>query len=187
MFPTYSSDDLLKFLKAMDKNMTSKERLMIIGGTAAALGYNVSKRTRDVDFIGDFSAFQVAYEKAKQETGLDIPFESVNWADGPHEMEDRLQKIKEPKLQNIQIFYPDPYDLVLMKTKRGEQHDLEANTEICTNENLKEEELIKRYNEEMGHTIGNKTILQLNMFALIETAFGEDSLKKHQSSIRKHD
>ena len=99
----------------------------------------------------------------------------------------RLQKIKEPKLRNIQIFYPDPYDLVLMKTKRGEQHDLEANTEICTNENLEVAELIKRYNEEMGHTIGDKTILQLNMFALIETAFGKSIFEKHKSSIKKHD
>jgi hypothetical protein len=186
MFLTFSSNDLQEFLVTMDKHMSTKQKLLIIGGTAASLGFKVSKRTRDIDFIGDFSVFEEAYKKAKQETGLDIPFEPVNWADGPYDFEDRLQEVKRLKLKKIKLFHPDPYDLVLMKASRGEQHDLEANKEICSNENLSAETLIERYNKEMGHTIGNKSSLQLNMFALIETVFGEDVFNELKATIKKH-
>lgn len=45
-------DDLRRFLQAMDGALSERVRILIIGGSAAALGYDVDTNTRDIDTLG---------------------------------------------------------------------------------------------------------------------------------------
>ena len=67
--------------------------LSIIGGSAAALAYEVSRYTNDIDTVDDVSKIQTAYEAAKSETGLEIPFGPARVADFPYEYESRLEDV----------------------------------------------------------------------------------------------
>lgn len=53
-------EDLRRFLHAMDDALTERVRILIIGGSAAALGYDVDTTTRDIDTLGFDERLQAA-------------------------------------------------------------------------------------------------------------------------------
>jgi len=56
-----------------------------------------------------------AYEKAKKDTGLDIPLSQAGVADAPYNFEDRLTTYDEIPMQKLVVRIPEIHDLILMK------------------------------------------------------------------------
>src|SRR5690242_5783250 len=127
---TYGKAEIENFLLAIDEEMKSSFDLIIIGGTAAALGYSVLRYTKDIDTVNKITAIETAYEKAKLKTGLNIPMGPTGVEDGPCNYYERLIEYSIPGLKKLRILLPEKHDLVLMKTVRGYAHDLEAAEEI---------------------------------------------------------
>ncbi len=175
----YRSDDLLRFLEAVDRRLHEPFRFVVIGGSAALLGYGIDRVTRDIDTVdGTFKRFSHVFEAARQETGLQIPIDHAAVFDAPHDYEDRLLALSIPELKNIQILVPEKHDLVLMKTMRAEEIDLETAKQIQAAHGIDRETLILRWIEEMDHVIGDRRRLDLNLLALIERLFGEPAARE---------
>ena len=104
---------------------------MVIGGAAAALAYGATRSTEDIDTFHPLSsAVQRAVEEAQRSTGLNIPVSFAAVADAPYDFEDRLVSIPGLALERLTIVVPERHDLVLMKTLRGYQHDVEVIEQI---------------------------------------------------------
>ena len=168
MLDVYGRDQILGFLKALDKELDEPFELILIGGTAATLAYKVTRATRDIDAINDVKGLQKAYEATKQKTGVDIPLEQVSVFDAPYDYEDRLVILEDSSLTNLVIKIPEIHDLILMKTIRGYEHDFEAIQEMIEKNEVSKSTLEERIRNELGQAIGNKKRIGLNFSALLE-------------------
>ncbi|MCP4713618.1 MAG: hypothetical protein GY868_00760 [Deltaproteobacteria bacterium] len=173
VFRKYSAQEIKIFLKAIDKNLSQKAEVIIIGGTAAALAYKVSRYTQDIDTFTFNPEIERACPIASQETGFTIPFGPAGVADAPYYYEDRLQPYKQLQLNKLKIFIPEIHDLILMKTVRCFEHDLDTITELCRKNSVSPEILIARFQEEMDHISLPGKKLALNVLAALEAGFGE--------------
>jgi hypothetical protein len=126
----FNRAQLVTFLRAVDHNLSDPLTVIVIGGSAAILGYNSPVRTSDVDLFessgNDFEAFKTASAAAREETGLAIGVEVATVADIPDSYQDRVREAKISGLENLTIAVPDKYDLALSKTLRCMPHDVEA-------------------------------------------------------------
>lgn len=112
-------------MAAVDNFLTEPARIVLIGGSAAALGYGVETVTRDVDaFEGDRDQIQAAAKMARAATGIDIPIDFPGVADLPYNYEERLHRVLE-SLGKLRVFVVEKHDLVLSKIVRGTDHDME--------------------------------------------------------------
>jgi hypothetical protein len=165
--------ELEQFLRSVDVALRRPTSVVIIGGAAAAVRYGVGTGTRDIDTwtsVQDDLADAVA--TARQVTGLDVPFGKSGIADGPWDFESRLQRAL-PHLERLTVLVPERHDLVLMKTVRGDEHDLQAADAIHRADPLDVDVLVRRFEDEMGAVIGDRRMLELNFLTLIERLFPE--------------
>lgn len=173
----YTKNDLLVFLRAVDKHMSEEFKLVVIGGSAATLAFRSSKSTKDIDTFNDPSPIERACAAARDDTGLDVPLEMAGVADAPYEYESRLQRLKVPGLKWLKIWVPEKHDLALMKIIRGYENDLMTVKELKQRQGLDLEVLLKRFRKEMGHIIHDPDRLRLNLLSAIEFAFGPEEAK----------
>jgi hypothetical protein len=169
----YERDELRRFLEAVDKSLARSVHVVIIGGTAAALRYGVRRTTHDIDtWTTVQDSLLDAVEEAQTATGLVVPFQQSGVADGPFDMESRLERVL-PDLRKLEVFVPEKHDLVLMKTVRAYEHDLETIEAIHRMSPLDLDTLVERYEKEMGAIIGDPARLRGNFLAVIERLFPE--------------
>jgi hypothetical protein len=165
-------DDLRRFLEAMDAALTECVPILIIGGSAAALGYDVDTTTRDIDTLGLDERLQSAAGAARAVTGLDIPIQNAAIADLPWNYEDRLRRVM-PNLLHLEVLVPEAHDLVLSKLMRGAEHDLEQIAALHRRHPLDLELLVDRFTNEMSHRVGDPRTLELNLLNCVEILWGE--------------
>lgn len=87
-FSKYTSKDVQTLLKVIDANLDKKFEIILIGGAAGLLAYKATRLTQDIDTFNKIGALKSAYEKAKQDTGLEIPLSQAGVADAPYNFED---------------------------------------------------------------------------------------------------
>jgi hypothetical protein len=185
-FPRHNSEDLRRFLVAVDTHLVTPARMVVIGGSAVALGYGVQQTTNDVDtFETDLTHINVAAEKARAETGLDIPVGNSTVADLPYHFEDRLQQIL-TELRNLSVFVPDRHDLVLSKIVRAGEHDFQAIDELHTLQPLDFDTLLTRYLEEMDHVVTDMKVLKQKFLICVRSLFGEIDEQRANRAIERH-
>ena len=72
--PTFGAEELETFLRAVDRHLTARTRIEVIGGAAAALAHRAESTTDDLDTRHALTlALEQAVARATKETGLDIP------------------------------------------------------------------------------------------------------------------
>jgi hypothetical protein len=170
----YTPGELRRFLAAMDRALAHPAEVVVIGGAAAAIGYGVSSGTRDIDtWTQVHEDLAAAAERARETTGLRVPFAQSGVADGPHDFESRLERAR-PRLKRLRVRMPERHDLVLMKVLRGDEHDLQAIEAIHHRSPLELSILLKRYQEEMGATIIAPRRLRGQFLTMVERLFPED-------------
>lgn len=174
----YTRREFNALLKAIDANLEQKVVIIVIGGAAAILRYKSTRLTSDIDAFNNVSALQTAYKKAKKEAGLDIPLARAGVADGPYNFEDRLRTYRGIALKKLIVKIPEIHDLILMKTIRGYEHDLEVIEELCKKNRVNQKVLVGRYRTEMSHVIGNRSTLDLNFAAMLSRCFGDAAAQK---------
>lgn len=177
IFRKYTNKDVQRLLKAIDANLEKQFEIILIGGAAALLAYKATRLTHDIDSFNNIGALKMAYEKAKQDTGLEIPLSQTGVADAPYNFEERLVEYSKLKLKKLIIKIPEIHDFILMKTIRGYEHDLDVIEEISQKNKVSKEILIERFETEMDHVIGNKKMLKLNFAATLSRCFGEEVAK----------
>jgi hypothetical protein len=167
---TFLKDELERFLAAVDRALVGPVDVVVIGGTAAALRYGVTRATHDID---TWTAVQkdlaLAVEKARATTRLHIPVARSAVADAPADFESRLERVL-PHLERLRVLVPEKHDLVLMKAMRGYEHDLQAIEEIHAHSPLELATLVRRFQDEMT-PIGDPARIRGNVLALVERLF----------------
>jgi hypothetical protein len=168
-------DELVRFLTAVDAALEQPVTVIIIGGSAAAVAYGISRGTRDVDTWTKVTAtLDAAVRQARQATGLDVPFSHSGVADGPHDFEARLRRTL-PELDKLEVLVPERHDLVLMKAIRGYEHDLEQIEEMHRQEPLDLDTLVDRYENEMGAVVGDPSRLRGNILLRVERLYPREA------------
>ena len=181
----FKGDELRRFLRAVDGHLSSPFQLIVIGGSAALLGYGIDRVTQDIDtWDNEHTRIADALELARKETGLNIPVQHPGIQDAPLHFEDRLKTVQIRGLRNLVIRVPERHDLVLMKMLRGEQKDLEAAEQIKAKRGLDPETLIGRYLEEMMHVVGEIRILDLNLLALVGRLYGAGAASNAEKRLK---
>jgi hypothetical protein len=80
----FSADELKTFLRALDRELDRRRKMVIIGGGALALGYAVSTATNDIDtFHSIVAELQDAAARARDITGLNVPIADSQVAQCP--------------------------------------------------------------------------------------------------------
>jgi len=70
----FGADEIRAFLQAVDRHLTSRVRVEIIGGSAAALAYGASSTTSDLDTFNAINKELLeAVARASEETGFQSP------------------------------------------------------------------------------------------------------------------
>ena len=175
----YTIEELTAFLQAVDKHLNRKINLIVIGGTAAALGYKYAGATQDIDTANSVSAeLEEALKLARNETGLDIAVSHASVYDPPSDFEDRLVELKDLNLKNLILQVPDALDLALMKIVRGERHDLDAIESIIKAGKIPFSTAVDRFVSEMGAVVKSKRDLQMNFLVMIERCYGEAKMNE---------
>ncbi len=179
----FTAKELEEFLIAIESLLIRETEIIIIGGTAAALAYKVSLSTQDIDTWNSIKGLEDAYKKAIKKTKLEIPMNQTSVADAPHNFENRLIQYKLNKFKKLKVYIPNVVDLILMKMLRGYEHDLNAIEEMVKNENVKANELVKIFKQELGSVIGDKRKIDLNFLAVIQRCYGKELSQKIQLEI----
>jgi len=105
-------------------------------------------------------------------TGFQIPVSQATVADVPYNYEDRLER-QLPELKHLEVWVLEKHDLVLSKTVRCYEHDLQQILEIHGSVALSFDALVDRFESEMTNVIGDPARIRSNFLIMIETVFGE--------------
>jgi hypothetical protein len=177
-FRKYTRDELVRFVRSVDRFIDEPTKLLVIGGAAAALEYGATGSTKDIDTWTNVPrAVAKAAVNAREATGLEVPIEKAAVTDGPYHYEDRIRSAA-MRLKKLQIFVPDRHDLALMKVVRGDRHDEDMIADIHAHHPLRLETLLKRFEEEMGHVTKDERILRSQFRALVSRLFGPAAARR---------
>lgn len=166
----FQRTEIERFLRAVDKALTKRLELIVIGGSAATLHCGAARATQDIDTLTSVSsALTAAAAKARKVTGLGIPIQRVTIADEPEDFASRLERVL-PRLKHLRIFVPERHDLVLMKSTRAFEHDIQVIREIHEHAPLSLEILVDRFIGEMS-PIGHPVRIRRNFLTVIEALF----------------
>ena len=180
----YRRDEIEQFLTAVDAALSQPARVVVIGGSAAALHYGVTRATHDIDTWNAMRAdLEAAVRAAHQTTGLPVPMGSTGVADAPYEFESRVERVL-PALPRLEVYVPEKHDLILMKTMRADEHDIQAIVEIHANSPLDLDTLVHRFKSEMGAAIGDPQRLRGNFLVVVERLF-PDAVETVARSLRR--
>lgn len=196
MFQKYSTIQLERFVVAIDEVLTENLRLLFIGGSAAALAYNLKTHTKDIDIFGDSEQFHVDYhylktleKSAGEKAGFLIPIDTVGVADAPYNYEDRvyLAPLSE-RLKRLSVYVPERHDFFLMKIMRGNEHDVQHLREIHNGGNPFEPQLLcDRFIKEMDHVaLGTRELIDNFLNAVFEV-FEEEEASQVENNIKHSD
>jgi len=174
--------ELTRFLGCLDTHLSQPTELIMIGGAAASLAYGIDRTTTDIDITETTSGFEEALRLARQETGLNVPFQQVGIWDGPYCFEDRLEVV-DLKLRKLRVLVPEKHDLALMKVVRGQENDRDAIRQIAGKMGLDEKTLVDRFTREMTHVIGNPAHLRDNFLVVIEMLYGEAAADRVEAAL----
>src|SRR5262245_56424103 len=105
----FGIDDICRLLEAVDRHLMAPSVVVIIGGAAAAF-HRAESTTNDIDTNDALNAeLQDAIQRAKAETGLNIPINYSAVADVPWNFEDRLER-QLPELRKLQVRVLEKHD-----------------------------------------------------------------------------
>jgi hypothetical protein len=169
----HGRSDIERFVAAIDAAIEEPTAVLVIGGAAAIIHYGAESPTHDIDTFQRLSpALERAAAVATAQTGLDIPVSFAAVADAPYNFEDRLERVTELGLRNLDIYVPERHDLALMKTVRGYEHDVEVIAELHRKQPFDLDVLKTRLHDEMSHVIKDPRTLRLNFVQVVDRLFG---------------
>lgn len=180
----FTPEELVLFLRAIDTCLEAEASMILIGGSAVAIGYEVDVGTQDIDtFQSDLVLIAHAARQAREVTGLKIPVSNAGVADVPWNYRDRLVPLL-PELCKLSVFTLEKHDLALSKAIRGSEQDLQQLAELHRLQVLDFETLVHRFITEMDHVVRDPKLLLLSFVVLIEELYGESQGIEARRRIR---
>lgn len=176
MLKRHGRAEIERFVIAIDAAIEEPTAVLVIGGAAAIIHYGAESPTHDIDTFQRISpALQRAAAVASEQTGLEIPVSFAAVADAPYNFEDRLERVTELGLKNLDIYVPERHDLALMKTIRGYEHDIAVIAELHRKQPFDLDTLKTRLRDEMSHVIKDPRSLRINFVLVVDRLFGKST------------
>jgi uncharacterized nucleotidyltransferase DUF6036 len=184
---SFTPEELRRFLKAADARLSARVEMIVLGGGALAVAWDVDLGTSDIDtWTSVPPPLRRAVDHARKDTGLRVPVFHASVSDAPYHFEDRLLRVL-PELRRLIVFVPDPYDVALSKTCRGYQKDIDAIAALHGRHPLDREVLVGRYLDEMSHVTGDPGRIEQNFVLLVDRLYGEIEADRVKDLLRDRD
>lgn len=180
----FQSNEIATFLRAVDKHLSKRFDLVIIGGAAAALSFGAESGTLDIDSATSLTAIRKACETAEEETGLNVPIGRTPVFEAPYEYEERLQRLSLRGLKRLRIFVPEKHDWALMKIARLDDKDIEDIKEVGSKVGFDKKVFLQRFLEEMTHIEPGKRLAS-QFVAMMEELYGKDEADRMEADVRR--
>ena len=134
----FGRSELLKFVRAVDRNLTAPATVIVVGGSAAILGYDALVRTADIDLFesgtDNLALFKEASELAQKQTKLAVGVDNATVVDIPFNYQDRARSLNIPELERLTINVPDGArwtmaETAIVRSASQQSHRTEAATQ----------------------------------------------------------
>jgi hypothetical protein len=169
----FDAAELKRFLVALDEALQIRVQVIVIGGSALALGYGVAAATSDVDtYETRTELLHEAAMVARNVTGLNVPIANSGVAQLPPDYEDRLVPVL-PELARLEIRVLDAYDLAASKLLRGNEHDRQQLRELHDAVSLDLATLAARFDALLAGYVGDPSEPRWSFFHFVEEVWGE--------------
>jgi hypothetical protein len=155
----FNKEMMLYLLRSFDEycyKLGARLTLILIGGAAFILEYDLPRYTNDIDIISS----TVINSKGIDFESFGISIVSVGILNLPSDFQSRLHKIN--GYWN-EIFALDAIDLILLKLGRGDRKDIEDCKYLIESEQVNINELLRIYEDWKIDYIGNVDRLDANM------------------------
>lgn len=167
----FSAEDIATVLRAADAHLDQPARLVVIGGTAIGLLADPRRTTSDLDVLsGTEPKVLRALERARAETGLQVPIQPVGIYAAPDDFESRLEPLRISGLKLLDARVPEPHDLALMKMARGRTNDIDAIEVLHAHRPLQFDVLLGRFRQ--TEVVGSRRDFEISLILTVERLFG---------------
>lgn len=144
-----------EFLGELDALLDESFALHCIGGFAVVVGYGLPRSTNDLDYrslvpcnrIDDLQRLAGSASDLARKHKVHLQYTGVESM--PENYEERLTELYPGHFQNLRLFVPDPYDLVLSKLSRNIDKDREDVEFLAKTKHLDPAVLRERYEKEL--------------------------------------
>lgn len=169
----FTPTEMIQFLEAVDRLVETPVALVIIGGSALALGYGVSAATTDIDTFGaDVEDVQRAAALAREQTGLAVAVGPSVVAQLPDGYRERLNRVI-PHLTKLHLWVLDRYDLAASKLLRGVDKDRQQLRQLHELVPFDRDTLVQRFQDLLGDYVGDPTEPRWSLYFFVEELWGE--------------
>lgn len=166
--------ELLAYLHQINGQLRKKVTLVAVGGTAMTL-YGLKEATKDIDFCAankeDFSLISSIVKKISGKFRLDLFSEShIYILQLPENYVAKSRPLKE-QFRNLEVRLLSPIDIILTKTSRLNERDLEDIRALVSKKRVDKKKLIKRYQLVKSTYAGSETAFQDRFEQVIKAFF----------------
>ena len=143
-----NKQDLLAYLHKIDRQLKKKVTLVAVGGTAMTL-YGLKEATKDVDFCvvnkDNFALISLIDKKIGGKFRLDMFSNGhIYILQLPKDYAAKSRHVKE-QFKNLTVKLLSPIDIILTKTSRLNERDLEDIRSLVSKNRIDKNKLIERY------------------------------------------
>jgi len=166
-----------RFLKELDALLRDQVQLHCIGGFVVSLVYGLPRPTADIDYyavvpyrsIGDLQRWAGPDSALAQR--YKVHLQHVPMISLPEDYADRLSEIYPGRYENLGLYAPDPYDLILSKLERNSSKDRDDVAFVATSLRLRRELLRERYQKELRPYLANESRHDLTLELWLDVCF----------------
>ncbi len=166
-----------EFLGELDALLPGQVEVHCIGGFVASLYYGLPRATGDVDFfsalpiecVNDLQTMAGAGSALARKYKVHVQYVTVN--NLPENYKERLLEMFPGRFKKLQLYAPDPYDLILSKLERNSAKDRDDVEYLARTCHLKPEALRERYEKELRPYLANETRHDLTLRLWLESCF----------------
>ena len=180
----FNAKEQRALLASIDKKLSRKVNIVIIGGSALSLKYNSKHSTEDIDTYGRSGDIDSLLDYAQQMTGFEIAIQNAGVAYLPVNYKSRLVRIL-PECKKLIVFVPELHDFALSKIARSHENDLEAVDDLYSTGKLKEGVLFRRYFTEMEDLHGNQENLDYRFGYTMGKLYGQEARDRVEKEFRR--
>jgi uncharacterized nucleotidyltransferase DUF6036 len=166
-----------EFLRELDALLPNQVKVHCIGGFVVSLYYGLPRPTGDIDFysalpiacVNDLEAKAGAGSALAKKYKIHVQHVAVNSL--PENYEERLSEMFAGRFKKLQLFAPDPYDLILSKLERNSPKDREDVEYLARTCHLKPDLLHERYEKELRPNLANEARHDLTLRLWLDAYF----------------
>jgi hypothetical protein len=166
-----------EFLEGLDRLLRGQVHVHCIGGFVVSMVYGLPRPTADIDYYAalPYDSIDDLQRQAGPDSGLakkyKVHLQHVPMVSLPEDYAERLSEIYPGRYENLRLYTPDPYDLILSKLDRNSPKDRDDVAFIAGRLHLRGELLRERYQKELRPYLANESRHDLTLEFWLDVCF----------------